>query len=154
MPADHLNNIVFTFIFSAISITWLAFIIFIRKTMHAPNERREAVLLKMLRIMFFLGMYWYWKRDPEKESDPEEKEIKKYKMFLHVRFGMVLYSIIAVLIFLMGLLDIKGYIIWFQVFSLLIAPFVALNAFFFWFMYYLMKEVNYYDKRFSPDGTD
>lgn len=146
MPADQINNFIFLFLLTVIMMCWLAFILFIRRTMRAPIERRKQVLKKMIKILsIFRG---YWERDPEKEADSRKREIKRYKMFLHVRLGMVIYAIGAVVVFLIGL---TYNLFWFQIVSLIGSPIVGLTAVYFWFLYYLMKDVEYFDKSLLPD---
>ena len=69
-------------------------------------------------------------------------------MFLHVRLGMVIYAIGAVIVFLIGL---TYNLFWFQIVSLIGSPIVGLMAVYFWFLYYLMKDVEYFDKSLLPD---
>jgi len=146
MPDDQINNFIFLFLLTVIMMCWLSFILFIRRTMRAPIERRKQVLKKMITILSsFRG---YWERDPEKEADPRKREIKRYKMFLHVRLGMVIYAIGAVIVFLIGL---TYNLFWFQIVSLIGSPIVGLMAVYFWFLYYLMKDVEYFDKSLLPD---
>lgn len=151
VPANQLNTIAFILLFTAIVTCWVAFAFFIRITIRASLTKRKAVLSRLMQIMFLLGGWWYWRRKPEKESNPQKKEIKKYKMFLHVRLGAALYPILALFIFFIGLVDIKREFLWFQVFSLLVSPWVGLIGTYFWFMYYLMKDTDYFDKSLLPD---
>lgn len=153
-PADHLNNIAFVILMAAILFCWAAFIVFIRKTIHAPLERRKRRLINMIKIMTFLGMWWYWGRNPETETDTIKKEHKKYKLFLHVRLNMAASIMVAILVFLMGFIYVKDFFLWFQVSSLVISPAVGLLALYFWLMYYLMKDVNYFDRSLLPDEDD
>lgn len=133
-------------------IAWIGSIYFIWKTMRASLERRTYVLHKMVRINVFLGVYWY--SNPEKEPDSQKKELLKYKLFQNARLMAALNAILAILIFALGLLDLKGNIIWFQVFSFLVSPSVGLYALFSWFMYYLMKDCDYFDKSLLVDGNE
>ena len=146
MPDDQINSFIFLFLLTAVMLCWLAFIIFIRRTLRAPIERRRKVLKKMITILASIGVYW--ERDPEKEADARKREIKRYKMFLHVRLGMVIYAIATVVVFLIGL---TYNLFWFQIVSLIGSPIVGFFAVYFWFMYYLMKDVEYFDKSLSPD---
>lgn len=146
-----MNLLLAVFIIELISIVsaYAFAIAFIKKIKHSPIEKRQAVLKRMIPLL--LGGYYWWPyrfRNPERESDPEKKILKRNRLHSSAIMGSVMSAANAVggfvLFNIVGLVDMlqkdqfSGIPIFFP-----IAPILGLMSIFLWFTAYLMKDTGY-----------
>lgn len=136
----------FLFFLLLIAISWICFLLFIKKVLRFSIEHQLDVLKKMNQIQYYLGTL-YWIRNPENEQDPQKKVLKKKKLFFAVRSMTVWMAIFSLVVFILGLIYLKSYFYGFLIFSFLFSPFVGLLALYFGFMWYLMEKCNYLEKQ-------
>lgn len=127
-----------------IIVLWAFFAFYIFRTVKASLEKQQSALRKMLRFVFVAGGM-AWTRNPKILSNPEKTKKKKEKLFARVRYLSIAIAITAILLFIIGIANVSSNFQTFLFFSFTMAPFAGFSATYYFFLWKLMKKLDYVD---------